>query len=303
MSWIFITIIGHILNGIAFIVDKSLLKSSFKRSATYAGIVGVMSIVVLVAIPWVPIWPKGIMAWFGIVSGITFVFGLWSFFAALSRGEASRIVPIVGSLIPIITILFSYVLLEERLGMKTFIGIGLLCISTFLFTRGGSSGKPTNQAIMLGIISAVLFALSSVAIKCTFTAVGFLSGFIVARISSCIMGIIILFIIDRKAGAEVLGMYSSSHTSKKSLKSASIILFVGQVCGSMGTITVQWGTSAGSASIVNALQAVQYAFLVMIGLIFRKRAKMLLGEEVTRETLFIKGIALLFTAAGLYLIV
>ena len=37
-AWFFWALAGHLANGVAFIIDKTLLGKSFKRPATYAGI-------------------------------------------------------------------------------------------------------------------------------------------------------------------------------------------------------------------------------------------------------------------------
>ncbi len=307
MNWLLVAIIGHIANGIAFAIDKSLLRSAFSRSATYAGIVGGLSCLVLLAAPWVTMWPTGSALVNGLVSGATFVFALWAFFGALSRGEASRIVPIVGSLIPLLTLAQAYVFLHERLGTGVFVGIGLLVLATILLTVGGSSGRPPMSAVYLGMISALLFAVSSVTAKAVYDATGFLGGFVTTRAAAAVAALLILIVFDRVAGAEVWGMLRPAKKGKAGGKhpstSAALVALVGQSLGAIGFVLVQWATSQGSPSVVNALQAVQYAFLVLLALALRKRAKTLLGEELTRDTLAIKAVALTITAIGMYLIV
>ena len=58
-----------------------------------------------------------------------------------------------------------------------------------------------------------------------------------------------------------------------------------------------------SVAIVNALQAVQYAFLVLAGFILHKKAPRLLGEKLDRRTVSVKVGALIITAIGLALVV
>ena len=306
MSWLLIAIAGHISNGIAFAIDKTLLRSAFQRSATYAGVVGVLSCVVLLAAPFVHAWPSGGALVNGLISGATFVFALWAFFGALSRGEASRIVPIVGSLIPLLTLAQAYFFLGERLGTQVFVGIGLLVLATILLTLGGKAGKPPATAIWLAILAALLFAISSVTAKAVYDSVGFLGGFVTTRAAAAVSALFVLTL-DGKAWREVIGMvHPDPHKrtkSKRQAAAAASLALVGQTLGAIGFVLVQWATSLGSPSIVNALQAVQYAFLVLLALALRKRAKTLLGEEITRDTLLVKGAALLLTAVGMYLIV
>ena len=308
MSWFFLAIIGHLANGIAFIIDKILLKSSFSRSATYAGLVGILSSVVLVAIPFVRFWPTQSLWFIAIISGSAFVFALWAFFAALARSEASRIVPIVGSLIPILTLIGAFTFLGERLSDRVFLGFFFLILATFLLSRSGA-GRPTGEAVWLAVTSAFLFAFASVTAKYVYDTSGFFGGFITTRISAAATAFILLTAIDRKAGDEVLMMLHPPKTKEAKARhrsvggKAAVLAVVGQSLGAVGFLFVQWATASGSASIVNAMQAVQYALLVVVGIIFAKRAPHLLDEKLTTQTLIIKGSALALTAIGMYLIV
>jgi len=307
MSWIILAVIGHLANGIAFAIDKILLRSAFSRSATYAGMVGILSTVVLLLIPFVSRWPQGGILWIAVVSGATFILALWSFFAALARAEASRVVPIVGSLIPMLTLAGTFLFLGERLSDKTFIGFIFLIVATVILSSGGK-GKPNGEAIWLSITSSILFAIASVTAKAVYDDAGFLGSFITTRIAAVVTSAVLLLIIDRRAGMEVLSMVHPAHRhatsrTKQPGKMAALLALVGQTLGAAGFLFVQWATSQGSASIVNALQAVQYAFLVLAALILRKRAPQLLGENLTARVLVMKSIALGLTAIGLALIV
>lgn len=306
MSWFFLAIVGHLANGIAFVIDKILLRTAFSRSATYAGLVGILSAVTLFAIPFIRVWPEGGTWILTIVSGTTFVIALWAFFAALARAEASRIVPIVGSLIPILTLVGTYVFLGERLSDKTFLGFGILIVATILLSRGGA-GRPTSEAVWLSVTSAFLFAVASITAKATYDSVGFFGGFITTRIAAAVTALFLLVVIDRKAGEEALTILRPSlrATSKHRQpgKLSGILALFGQGLGAVGFLFVQWATAKGSASVVNAMQAVQYALLVLAGLVLAKYAPKLLGENLTRRTILVKSAALAMTALGMYLIV
>ncbi len=306
MSWFLLAVIGHLANGVAFIIDKILLRTAYVRSATYAGSIGILSTAVVFAIPFVHAWPRGSDWILAILSGATFVLALWAFFAALARAEASRIVPIVGSVIPILTLAGSFTFLGERLTDKTFLGFGLLILATMLLSRGGK-GRPTPTAVWLAVTSAFLFAFSSVTAKATYDASGFLGGFIVSRLAAAAMSLLLLMALDARAGKEALRIFSSlrraSSAQKKTGRLSAMLVLVGQSLGMLGFVFVQWATAQGSASIVNALQAVQYALLVIVGLALHRRAPRLLGESATRNAILLKIIALILTGIGMYFVV
>lgn len=301
MSWISLAIFGHLANGVAFVIDKALLTSAFKRSATYASLIGALSFVVILASPWVDEWPAGSSLLIAIASGVAFVLALWAFFGALARAEASRVVPIIGSLIPILTLVGTSVFLGERLTQNRLIGFALLVIATIILSSSGGKARPTRDAIYCSLASALLFALASVAGKFVYETAGFLPGFLATRISAGATALIIAFIFDPLAGKELLGMFKLRPINKT--KNSILLALFGQGLGSIGFILVQLATARGSASLVNALQAVQYAFLVLAGFIFAKVAPKLLGEKMNPGTIATKIIALAVTGAGLALVV
>ncbi|MBU2613590.1 EamA family transporter [Patescibacteria group bacterium] len=304
MTWFIYAIIGHLANGAAFIIDKALLSTAFKRSATYAGMVGILSSLVLVAIPWVPSWPAGLMLLVAIVSGATFIFALHTFFAALARGEASRVVPIVGSLIPILTLVGTATFLGERLALRHLIGFALLIVATIILSSSGGRGKPTRDAVLFGVLSAFLFALATVTGKAVYDTAGFLSGFITTRIAAAATAIILITLVDPIAGREVWSMIRPKDAkARKRTGRAAMFAVVGQSLGAVGFLFVQIGVARGSAAIVNALQAVQYAFLVIVAFALRRRAPQLLKERFDRSATILKVLALIITAVGLWLVV
>lgn len=310
MTWILIAIFGHASNGIAFLIDKILLKNAFKRSATYAGLVGLLSGLVVFLIPWITVWPTGADLLWGILSGITFMAALWAFFTALSEGEATRVVPIISASIPIITLIGAAALLGERLDVSEMLGFGLLILATILLASGKAQNKLTRSALLLSLLSALLFAISSVSGKAVYDSVGFLGGFVTTRIAAMFMAIILAWLVDPLSGEEIISIFRPVRGKKTkktgeaiSGRMAAKLAIFGQVMGGIGFIGVQYATSLGSASIVNALQVVQFALLVVAAFLLKSKAQTLLGESINKSVILIKCIALVIMAIGLYLIV
>jgi drug/metabolite transporter (DMT)-like permease len=314
--WILIALLGHAANGFAFIIDKILLNNAFKRSATYAGLVGLLSIIAIVLAPWVETWPSGMTLFLTLISGIAFTTALWTFFAALSRGEASRVVPVISAFIPMLTLAGTTAFLHERLSGGELIGFFLLIAATVILSSGKSSERLTKQALLLSGGSALLFAVMSVTIKAIYDDVGFLSGFVSTRVVAAITALFIVVIIDARAGEEIMkifGLKKAKKISSKSIKdtsgfkikpkTAAFLAIFGQTMGGLGFVGVQYAISIGSAAIVNSLQVMQFALLVLVAFILRSKAKVLLGETLNRSVILKKAIALVIMAIGLGLIV
>jgi drug/metabolite transporter (DMT)-like permease len=302
--WAFIAIIGHLANGAAFIIDKTLLTTSFKRAATYAGTVGLLSIIVLVLLPFGVHLPQS-SSWFWLAAaGITFVAALWAFFSALSMGEASRVVPIIGSLIPILTLIGTSWLIGERLSTSQLIGFGILILATIILAGGSASRHLSVKAIQMALLAAFLFACASVTVKLSYEAEGFVNGFFFSRLIG-VFAAACLLCLDRKALREAGDAFFPSPTQKQrnGKRWASILILIGQGLGSIGFILVQYAINLGSAAIVNALQAVQYAFLVIVAFLFAKRAPHLLGEDLTVKSIIQKSTGIILAGIGLWFVV
>lgn len=307
--WFLVALAGHLANGASFIIDKILLRRSFKRPATYAGIVGVMGALAVVLFPFGVVMPDAAgWAWM-ILSGASFVVSLLLFFGALAAGETSRVVPIVGSLIPVLTLAGTSVLFGEHLTTNQLIGFALLVVSTLILAGGPAHSRLTRKAIILAATSATLFAVSSISAKAAYDGFGFITSFTWSRLAGAVAAVIIL-IIDPKAETEfqdaLIPHGSHGHAaSKEKIRKGhkEVIAFtIGQSLGAVGFLGVQYAFSLGSAALVNALQAVQYALLVVVALILRKKAH-LLGEDLTHRTILRKAIAVIVVGIGLALVV
>lgn len=309
MLWIVIAVLGHAANGFAFIIDKILLNNAFKRSATYAGLVGLLSIVAIVLVPWMPAWPDGGYLLLGMLSGVTFMIALWTFFAALSRGEASRVVPIISALIPIATLCGTWLFLNERLSNPQLFGFLLLIVATVLLASGKAQQRLTKAAIGFAVLSALMFAISSITGKAVYDQAGFLAGFVTSRITAAVTALLLALLIDPLSGAEIMEIIRSKKKDKKtkgqaiSGSSAAKLAIAGQLLGGVGFVGVQYAMSLGSASIVNALQVMQFALLVLVAFMLKSKAQTLLGETLNKSVVLIKAVALVVMAIGLAMVV
>lgn len=302
MSWFLLAIIGHLSNAVSFIIDKSLLKSALKHSATYAAMIGAISLIAVVASPWVHVWPSGEYLLANVGFGVMFVLALWGFFEALKRGEASRVVPLIGSLIPIFTFAGTSLLFHERLTTQALAGFVCLLVATALLTRGGKAGKLDAPTIVIAMASAFCFAVATLFGKKAFEHPDIVGVFIESRVFAGIAGLVIGLSV-KSARKELQRLFFG--TKKKKAKDGhgtGAWAVVGQIFGSVGFVLVHLAIREGSASLVNALQAVQYAAIVLIAWFGGAQIRKMLQEERTPHIIFIKSLAILLTGIGLALV-
>lgn len=299
--WLPIAILGHLLNAAAFIVDKALLTTAFKKSGTYASLIGGLSCIALFAIPWTKIPTPS--AWLPILGfGAFFVLAVWMFFEALSRAEATRVVPIIGSLIPVFTLIDTSILIGERLTSSGYIGFAFLVVATAVLAYGKGDDTLDWKTVGICLLSAILFAASSALGKVSFELAGFLDVFAWSRIAAFVVVCLIFFLAPGvRAELFLLATPRSKRRANFETNAFSYMVF-GQVCGALGFLLVQLAIAQGSAAIVNALQAVQYAVLVLAAWFGGSYLARILQERRTRETVIIKSVAIALVGIGLYLV-
>ncbi len=301
-NWFLLAIIGHLANAISFIIDKILLGRAFKRSATYAAMIGALSFAALLAVPWVRAWPAREL-WPAVVAfGGLFVLGLWAFFEALKKHEASRIVPIVGSLVPVFTLFGAVLFFDEHLSSKALSGFFLLLVATALLTSGGKRKRDhlTPVTLFLAIVAGFFFAGATLAGKYVFEHADFIGALVSSRVVAGVVGVLI-GLSSKGTRKELRTLFGGKNKRKTSAQTQAWSIF-GQICGSVGFVLIHIAIASGSASIINALQAVQYAAIVLVAWFGGTRLARLLKESRTLHVMAMKGTAILLTSVGLWLV-
>lgn len=304
MSWIFITIIAYFFLALASLGDKFLIDHIVKNSRVYAFLISIMGAAAVFLSPWFLVWPG--WYWFGanMIFGAFFPLALIFMFEALKRGEASRITVIIGGLIPLFTISWSWLVFKESFSFEQWAGISLLLLGTFAIasiSENSGKGKIGRQAFVFATLSALAYAVSFLGTKYVYNSQGFWSPFIWMKIAG---GLAALFILIKKNNRRDIkeAIFGKTGSQKKKNKSGWLVIF-NQVLGAAGSILQSYAISFGSVAIINSLQGVQYAFLLLMGWIFTIFRPDIIKENVHRAILIKKFIAVILVSLGLYFII
>lgn len=295
MSAVLIAILGHLANAVASLIDKLLLATGFKHPGTYAVAIGGLSTLALVA--W-PLFPPDTFSWqiaiHAILFGSCFFGGLWRFFAGLKSTEAGSFVPLTAAAVAVFSVLLeaflSWDLSLFSSGYAAIGGIGLLILSMALIAYANRS-KDHSFAWQPALESGAFFAISSVNASFVYHETNFLQGFFLSRVVLlvCVIGTLIIV---REVRQELF-------TKKSGEKKPFALFFLGQGIGTLGFVGVQYALSLGTASTVNALQAVQFGALALITGVFGKLLPTSLHEHWRGRAAILKLISLVLIATGL----
>lgn len=295
MSWVLIAVIAYLLNAIAVVVDKFLLSKKIPNPAVYAFFIATLSLGALILIPFGFQLYSIIQIIIAISAGILFTFALLYMFKALSSNEASRITPFMGGLQPIFIFILALLFLDESLSLQQLIAFAIIISGTVLVSLQKNSEPGNKKAYIFATIATVLFAISYTINKYVFVHQDFISGFVWTRVGSFIGAMTLLLSATNRQDIKT--------EIKAPKKDAGALFLFGQIAGALSFILVNYAISISpSVALVNALQGLQYIFLLIIVFSLSWKFPKLLEEKMTSIIIIKKIIATLLIIGGLYLL-
>jgi len=321
MAWLFVAISSYFINAGVYVADKFLLSKKIHSSITYAFYVGIWSIFNFVLLIFSPWYPSASEFFIDIFAGILFLATLVFWYKALHQSEATRVVPMVGALVPIFSFILSFIFLGETFNKNQLLAFAILIAGGVIIsvkqtklyvfkkvkdrienilekTFGDVSAelRPTRRLIINSFISAFFFAVYYVLIKYIYMNQPFVGSFVWSRLGTFIGVIFILLIPDwRKAIKE-------NRAYARAPKNLSFFLLV-RLLAAAAFIMLNWAISLGNVAMVNALQGTQYIFLILLVLMLSARFPRILSEELGRGVLIQKMVGVILVSLGLWVLI
>jgi len=290
--WLLIVVLAHLFYAMIFIIDKYIVSRPLPHPIVYTFYVGVLSIFIWVLIPFGFSFPSFNYILWSILAGIVQVGSLIFFYKALNLGEVSRMVPFVGSFVAIFTLSLSTFLIAERLTTEQYIAFILLVLGSFIISY--KKRYIFQRAFGLAILSALLSAVFWVITKYIFSASSFISGAVWVRTGVAIAS---LFLLLSKNNRRLI----LEKTGEIKLK--TVLFFSGgRGLSIVAGFFMYLAVFLGSVTLSNSLQGLQYAFILILALLFFRKIPSL-REEFSREIIIQKIIAIIFISLGLFILI
>ncbi len=273
MLWIILTVSAYLFGALANILDKFLLGSKrFSSAPVYAFYVGVFSLWALFFAPFGLRVPSlsGLTICFG--SGIIFLLGILLLYFAIGKAQASRVVPVVGAVLPLATFLISLPLQAEKLSTVQFLGILLLIFGGLLisFDLPLQLGKKKFfSGFSFAIGAGILLAISYVAFKNLSASENFVTWYVWTRVGGFLGALSLLMVpIWRR---DILKSFHVHKKNKKQALSTGVIFVGNKVVGGLSALLLNYAITLGSVTLINALVSIQYVFvLILVWLVSQK---------------------------------
>ena len=303
MNWLLVAITAHFINSIVFVIDKYILSKTPLKPAAYAFYVGLLGgLMVLILIPFgfnlIPL--SQILISF--LSGALFVFAVLNFYKSIQFGEVSKVAPVVGGAIPVFTLFLTYFFLGERLSFEQLIAFAVLVLggAIIVWPRGKHTSSSQIDSLLTkrlprALLAAFFFAASFVTTKYIFSLQPFISGFIWIRLGG-ILGAGIIFLLP---GVRQTIFKSSRRVEVKT----GLLAFLSKSLSIGGFVLLNYAIFLGSVSLVNALQGVQYVFLLILGIFLSRKFPQIVREQISQGVIIQKVIAIVLISIGLVILI
>jgi len=292
MSWLAIIIIAHLFYALVFIFDKYILSRSLPHPIVYSFYVGVLSIVICALIPFGFYWPSFREFILVLICGAVSVVGNVLFYTALSKDEASRVIPFTGGFVAVFTLILSIFILGEQLNLYQVLAFALLVLGSLIISF--EKKKIFSKNFAMAALSALFFAIFWVLTKYIFVGTTFVSGTIWVR-----MGVVLasLALLIPKKNRELI-----FKKTEKAKPRTFVIFALGRALSILGGLGIYFAVYLGSVSLTNSLQGLQYAFILLLAFLLYKKYPSL-KEEFSREVIIQKIIAVILIVFGLGILV
>ncbi|MBM3257817.1 MAG: hypothetical protein FJZ05_01180 [Candidatus Nealsonbacteria bacterium] len=300
MLWLTVTIVAYLIMAVVFLVDKYLLISAIPNPKVYAFLIGIAGVFLVFLMPFVDFYvPSVFQLLLSFGSGASFILALFFFFKALQKFSVSQVVPAVGALTPIITFFLIYLSSfgKETLSFFEASSFAILIIGSILITF--EKEKSVNwQSLKLSFLAAFLFSFYFVMAKYVYLEQPFFNGLIWTRLGGAVLALF-LFIIWPDIKKDIFAKQDGLRKNSLAMVAAN------QAAGAGAGILQNWAIALAPLAyiaFINALQGVQYVFLLALSVFLSFKFPNILNEFLSKKIIVQRVAAVLLIVLGLALL-
>lgn len=288
MSHIPFTITAYFFNALAVTANKFLLNKTIPDPLVYVFYISLVSVLAILALPFTRV-PALDIFFIASASTIFWTTGAYFMFKALKIGAVSRVIPIIGTLIPLILLVAAYS--TNTVSQTQIIAIVILLAGMVFLTRSDLHGKMEKKEIIFEIFSSAAFAFSYIILRQAYLKLDFLSVLIWSRLILLPLMFFMLFVPNIRKK-----IITSKGSTINFFSKGGLLFLGGQTAGIISEILLLFSISLANPALVNSLQGTQYIFLLIFSLVLFK-------EKYTSASLISKITGIAAIGIGLYLLV
>ncbi len=303
MGWLLYTLGGYFFNAVTSIFDKFLLADRVKEPSVYAFFVAILSLFAVVFVPfgvqWIP-WQTIVVF---VISGVLFLYGLVAFYNAVKRSEISRVAPLVGITVAIIAGVASLAFgpaAHASFSPSHFLSLFLILGGAFLVAYDLPL-RPNDALMKSTLLAGALMALSLIFLKTGYQNADFINGLVWSRLGFVLGGFSLFFIPEYRA-AILASTHAMTVASKDNFITGSLFV-LNKIFGAIATFLLTYAAYLGPITFIQALNGVQYVFVLLLALPLSYYFPKVFGERLYFWDWMQKAAAVALIALGMWLAV
>lgn len=273
MNWLLIAIIAQVVLGTSAVFDKFFINRRFFNPLAYTFWVGILGIFAAVLLPFgfqaVSLDIIGV----AFLAGAIFILAILFLFYGLEKSDASQVLPAVGGISPVFTLIIGYFILGAWLGAGDLTAFLFLILGALVFF---AIEKKESRKIFFAfvVLSAFFFGLSNILSKIVFSAGNFIAGFFWIKIGG--LAFVLLFLLSGKIRKNIF------NSSRQSQRRHRFLYFSNRLYAGVGSVLVSLAVSLSySPALVDATQGLKFIVIFVFAWFFLKekfRGKIFTGK-------------------------
>jgi drug/metabolite transporter (DMT)-like permease len=290
---VFMAVVAHGLIGISLVWDKVLLKNPGTRNLySYVFWLGAISVFGLLLIPFGYNSPPAMVIGIAFVAGIVHLVGVYFYYAALKRGEASESLAVMGGFSPVATAAIGYFLLSRQMSWGQLLGFALMTGGGFVMFF--SEKMYLKKLLPPMLLASGLLGLVNVLEKLVYNQTNFVSGYVWFTIGTFVasVGMLVRPLWRRQIFAE----------SGQDQPRNRFWYFVNRFVSGVGSFLVFYAISLAHPAIVDSISGVRYAIIFLTAYLLTRLRPEWLKEDFRGEQLVTKLAATCLVVAGLVIV-
>jgi len=292
MDWLLYAILAPLFFSIGNIVDKVVLSKYIKNPKSYFYFGNLFFIVYLLfflktGLNNIPIR----LILLGLLGGIVHFGAIYSYNHAMSKEDVSKIVIMV-QLIPVVTLVLSWLFLNETLSRTQLIAFIIMFIGSMLISI--NKNFEMSKAIKEVLLVVLFIAINNIIMKHVYGYIDLIQGMLLYAIGHFVVVIPLYF--DKKGRRTFIKEFTQ--LDKKIL----LIIVLSGFLALAGVLSFYQAISIGSVSLVSIIGAFSPMFVFIFTIFLSKYFPKILKEDLSKPVIIRKVIAIFIIFIGFFLL-
>lgn len=286
------TLAAYLFNALAVLSSKFLLTKTIPDPLVYIFYISLVSFLAVLALPFTKI-PSFEVFSLASLSTLLWTLGAYFMYKALRLGKVSRVIPVIGTLIPLILLVFAFQ--ASTISNNQILAVVVLTLGMVFLTITDWRGGLSKQELILELLSAAFFAASYIVLREAYLLSDFFSVLVWSRLILLPFGVLILTVPSLKKK-----IISPQGLKINFLSYTGLIFLGGQLSGAIAELLLLFSISLANPALVNSLQGTQYIFLLIFAVVLSRISPTAFQEKHPPKVLASKSIGIILIGIGLY---